>query len=194
MVTFEEVPKFNFSLETFGSGFDVLDLSHVAESLTPHLELIEQFGCVPPSALSVYLSCQTGPLSPLQLESGLKRIESNLHAPTPTWGRLNLHPRHRYPPSVAILDDADSLRTVLVKHGTSASEQRQAREPKGQLLNAFTCSQSTHVRCIFDEDHSTMAHTGTRSHLMLHPARTSPPCLPSTRTRCRGAPSGTRRA
>jgi len=44
VVTFEEVPKFNFSLETFGSGFDVLDLSHVAESLTPHLELIEQFG------------------------------------------------------------------------------------------------------------------------------------------------------
>jgi hypothetical protein len=50
VVTFEEVPKFSFDLEVFGTGFDVLDLSHVAEALTPHLQLIEQFGCVSPSA------------------------------------------------------------------------------------------------------------------------------------------------
>jgi hypothetical protein len=45
-LSFKKVKKYSFNLEAFGTGFDVLDLTNVAESLVNHLELIGQFGCV----------------------------------------------------------------------------------------------------------------------------------------------------
>ena len=60
--------------------------------------------------------------------------------------------------------------TVLVKYGTSARVQRQAREPKGSVEFeerarkptfpcAFTCSQRTRVLgSMFDEDRHTCGH------------------------------------